>query len=153
MTSQTAAQGTSRPKELVLRLYTEALNQARYEQVVDDVVAADAVTHDGLARGVTGPEGTKRTMRALHEAFTDMAFIVDDILADGDRVAVRWHMSGTHTGPFAGQPATGRPLIQRGTVLYRIEDDMVAEIWPLVDRLGLLQQVTAAPAESPSTRR
>lgn len=132
---------TESNKRVVLRLYTQALNQGRFEEVVDEVVGTEAVTHDGAAPGVRGLAATKRTMRALHAAFTDMNFTVDDIIAEDDTVAVRWHMSGTHTGAFAGQPASGKRLTQQGTVFYRLEGALVTDVWPLIDRLGLLQQI------------
>lgn len=137
--------GTADPKALVRRLYDEALNQARYDEVVEEVVAADTVTHDGLGRTANGPPGVKATMRALHAAFSDLVFTIDDILNDNDRVAVRWHMTGRHTGPFAGHTATGKTVTQRAVVLYRIADGRVAEVWPLTDRLGLLLQIDNAP--------
>lgn len=147
---------TADNKSIVLRLYSEALNEARYDEVVDELVAADAVTHDGLERGTTGREAVRSTMRALHQAFTDLQFTIDGILAEHDRVAAWWHMTGTHTGTFAGQPATGRRVTQRAVVLYRLAGGQVIEVWPLVDRLGLQQQLRtarparAAPAGSPT---
>lgn len=137
------------PKALVRRLYDEALNQARYDEVVEEVVAADAVTHDGLDRAANGPAGVKATMRALHAAFSDLVFTIDDILTENDRVAVRWHMTGRHTGPFAGHAATAKRVTQHAVVLYRIADGRVAEVWPLTDRLGLLQQIDDTPHPGP----
>ncbi len=133
---------TTDHKDLVRRLYEEALNHARYADIVEELVAADAVTHDGLQSSQTGHQAVTATMHALHQAFTDLLFTVDDIIAENDRVAVRSHMTGRHTGPFAGQPATGRTVSQRAVVIYRIEAGQVAEVWPLIDRLGLLQQIT-----------
>jgi len=143
-------------KAVVRRLYDEALNQGRYEQVVNEVATADAVVNDGLGRGGTGPEAITGTMRALHAGFSDLLFVIDDILADGDRVVVRWHMTGSHTGQFAGQVPTGRDVTQRAFVMYRLTNGRVAEVWPLVDRLGLMQQLTdhehprPAPANVPA---
>lgn len=133
--------GTAAHKDLVLRLYEEGLNQGRYRDIIQHLVAADAVTHDGLQSGGAGPEAVIATMHALHHAFKDMTFIIDDLIAEDDRVAIRWHMTGRHVGPFAGQPATNRLVNQRAVVIYRIEDGQVAEVWPLIDRLGLLHQI------------
>lgn len=139
-------------KALVLRLYREALNQARYPDVVDQLVDADAVTHDALGSRSTGAEAVMATMSALHRAFSDMIFIVDDVIAEDSRVAVRWHMTGRHTGPFAGHPATGRTVSQRAIVIYRLEHGKVVEIWPMIDRLGMLEQIsgTVTPARPAS---
>lgn len=137
-------------KDLIRRLYDEGLNQRRYQQVTPEFVAAGAITHDGLAADGSGPEAVIRTMSALDHAFSDMTFVIDDLVAESDRVVVRWHMTGRHTGPFAGQPATHREVTQRAVVIYRIHDGKVAEVWPLIDRLGLLHQMTGHTQPQPT---
>ncbi|GAA0731184.1 ester cyclase [Dactylosporangium roseum] len=51
--------------------------------------------------------------------------------------------TGVHTGPFAGHPPTGRRVSERAHVFYRLVDHRVVEVWPMVDRAGLLQQFAA----------
>ncbi len=140
-------------KVLIERLYQEGLNQQKFEQVVPQLVAAGAITHDGLAAEGSGPQAVIRTMSALHAAFSDMTFVIDDIVAEGDRCVVRWHMTGRHTGPFAGHPATHRQVTQCAVVIYRIQDEKIVEVWPLIDRLGLLHQMTGPAHPRPTGPR
>jgi predicted ester cyclase len=84
--------------------------------------------------------------RELVEAFSDLRVTVDDILEEGDRVAARLTISGTHdAGPFAGQAPTGRKIRYGSFRFYRLADGQVVETWAMQDRLGLLQQLGAVP--------
>ena len=70
-----------------------------------------------------------------------MRFTLLDLIASDDRVVVRWMMDATHDGPLAGIPATGKRVQQQGTVIYRMEDGKIAEVWARIDRIGMLQQL------------
>jgi 8-O-methyltransferase len=133
---------TAVTKEIILRLYDEAVNQARYEEVItEEIVHPDAVMHNALHSNLKGPEVLRSTWRSLHASFDDLKFELDDIIADGDVVAVRGTTTGTHTGVFRGKPATGRAIAQRAHMFYRFEGNRICEIWPLVDHAGLAQQL------------
>jgi predicted ester cyclase len=131
-------------RNVILRLYDEALNRGNYERVTDELVADDAVMHHAPYHDQTGPEVLKSTWRALHEAFTDLHFEVEEVLVEGDFVAVRGTTTGTHSGTFAGSAPTGQRVSERAHVFYRLRDAKVTEIWPMVDRAGLLQQLRTA---------
>ncbi|WP_232837146.1 methyltransferase [Lentzea terrae] len=129
-------------KEIILRLYAEAVDQARHEQVItEQIVHPDAVMHNALHSDLRGPEVLRSTWRSLHASFSDLRFELDDIIADGDVVAVRGTTTGRHTGVFRGKPATGRPIAQRAHMFYRFEDGRIREVWPLVDHAGLAGQL------------
>ncbi|MCQ9184104.1 ester cyclase [Streptomyces sp. IBSBF 2953] len=131
-------------RSVILRLYDEALNQGNFEKITDELVAPDAVMHHAPYHDQTGPEVLKATWRALHEAFDDLHFEVESLLVDGDVVAVRGTTTGTHTGTFAGTGPTGLRVSERAHVFYRLDEQAkVTEIWPMVDRAGLLQQLKA----------
>jgi predicted ester cyclase len=68
-----------------------------------------------------------------------------DIVAEGDRVAVRWTMHGRHTGEYLGVSPTGRQVEHHAMVIFRGEDDKIAERWGVFDALGLLRQLGVAP--------
>lgn len=69
-------------------------------------------------------------------------FTVEDIIAEGDRVVVRWTQRGTHVGEFFGAPGSGRAFAGRGIDIYRVaEDGCLAEHWHEVDLFGLLSQL------------
>ncbi|MFG1666856.1 ester cyclase [Streptomyces sp. Y7] len=127
---------------VILRLYDEGLNLGNFEKVTDELVAEDAVMHHAPYHDQRGPEVLKATWRALHEAFSDLHFEAESVLVDGDIVAVRGTTTGTHTGTFAGTAPTGLRVSERAHVFYRLSGDgKVTDIWPMVDRAGLLQQL------------
>jgi predicted ester cyclase len=73
-------------------------------------------------------------------------FAVEDIVAEGDRVVVRWSNSGRHVGDFLGMPPTGHSYAIAGIDIYRIEDGQLAEHWHVIDQLAMLQQLGLVPA-------
>lgn len=79
----------------------------------------------------------------LHTGFPDLAISIEALVADNELVAVRWRMPATHTGPFRGIPATGRPVVQRGIDILSIEDGKIIGRWDEVNRLETLVQIGA----------
>ena len=91
-------------------------------------------------------DGHKAFMFGLLTAFPDSNFIVDDVVAEGDKVAVRHRLQGTHQAELQGIPATGRQVEIGGIVIFRIENGMVAEAWLNADIMGMMQQLGVVPA-------
>jgi predicted ester cyclase len=82
-------------------------------------------------------------MESIRGAFSDFSATVDDVVAEGDTVAMRVTLRGTHDGPFMGIEPTGNEFEVSNMVFTRIEDGKIAERWVLPDMLGMLQQVGA----------
>ena len=76
-----------------------------------------------------------------HSAFPDGRFAVEDTIAEGDRVAVRWTFHGTNTGEYLGAAATGRAIHVTGINILRIEKGRIAEMWIQADDLGEREQL------------
>src|SRR5919199_120338 len=94
-------------KAIARRYYVEAHNTWDAE-LVDRLLAPDYVDHNRFPGMAPDREGTKRTISLFPIAFPGSEFIVKDMIAEGDTVAVRWTLRGTHQGEFFGIPATGR---------------------------------------------
>jgi steroid delta-isomerase-like uncharacterized protein len=126
----------------VRRLYESYLNENRTE-LLPSLVTEDVAFHSATEeRGIAAYAAlTERLRMAFHE----MQFTLLDLIASDDRVVVRWTMDATHAGPLAGIPATGKRVQQRGTVIYRMEEGRIAEIWAQMDRMGMLQQLGIDP--------
>lgn len=92
-------------------------------------------------------DGHKAFMSALLTAFPDSRFIVDDVIAEGDKVAVRHRLQGTHQAELQGIPPTGRQVEVNGIVIFRIENGKVAEAWLNADIMGMMQQLGVVPAQ------
>lgn len=83
----------------------------------------------------------ERLHRSLTGAFPDLRIIIDDTVAEGDKVAARLTFRGTHRGSFRGIEPTGRPVEFTSIRIYQIEDHKVTQTWATVDSLGLLSQL------------
>jgi predicted ester cyclase len=81
-------------------------------------------------------------------AFPDFHITVDEMIAEGDKVAARWTATLTHEGEFMGIPPTGVQATISGMVIYRFADGKIVEIWHIGDSLGLLQQLGVVPPMS-----
>src|ERR1700722_4878568 len=145
-----AGAGVSDLAEMSRRLLEETFNHGRLE-LVDQLVAADAVNHDPATppelRALRGPEVFKRTVTMYRAAFPDVQMIVDDVIAADDKVVLRWHSEGTHRGELAGLAPTGVRGSVTGISIDRWKDGKLAESWTEWDNLGLARQIGAAPPE------
>lgn len=113
-------------------------------KLADDLLAPDFVDHAAPPGAPQGPEGAKATVRWLHSAFSDIAYDVEDTIAEGDRVVLRVTMRGTHTGDFLGRPASGNRFAAAHVHVFRVADERIAEHWAVRDDLAMMRQLEAA---------
>jgi steroid delta-isomerase-like uncharacterized protein len=132
-------------KTLAERLYA-LLNEGNIE-AVGDLVAQDYVEHSPLPGQGTGRDGVIDRFSMIDTGLAPR-FTVEDVVAEGDRVAVRWTNTGTHVGEFAGMPATGKPFTISGMDFYRVADGVLCEHWDVVDQLSMLGQLGMLPEMS-----
>lgn len=128
-------------QQIVRSLYEDVINPGRLERM-PELVADDYVG----ANGERGPAGFTSTVAGLRAAFPDIHFTVEDLVGDGDRVAVRWVWHATHAGPFRGIAATGKPVTNTAIAIYQLAGGKIVRAWLESDRLGALQQIGAVPA-------
>lgn len=127
-------------RALALRWMEEVWNQRR-EEAVDELMHADAVGH--MEGGdVHGPAGFKIARAAFLEAIPDLRIDVEDSLAEGDQVVLRWRVTGTHRGAGLGIPPSGRRVEARGMSWFRLRDGKLAEGWDSWDQSGLMKALS-----------
>lgn len=129
-------------KRLVAQFYEEVWARANVD-FAEQVFADDYVRHD-LRRtpAEPGPRGQAQIARAFREAFPDLQWRVDLLLAERDLVAARWTASGTHTGRWAGIAPTRQRVEFSGVNIFRFGDaGKVVELWNHRDDLGLSEQL------------
>ena len=126
-------------KEIVQR-YQEIYNSNDLDALAE-VVSEDLLTPKIMSGIPTGIEGAKAAHRIMLAGFPDYQTIIDDIFAEGDKVAVRITMSGTNTGSFMGIPATGKHVSFTGIYIARIVNRKIVEHWGEEDGVSLLQQL------------
>jgi steroid delta-isomerase-like uncharacterized protein len=133
-------------KAISRRFVEEIFNAGRLE-VADELVTPDFVGHDPASpEPIIGPEGMKRNIEGYRSAFPDVRLTIEDEIAEGDRVVLRWSARGTHEAELFGIPATGKQATVTGITIDRIVDGRIAESWNNWDTLGLLQQLGVVPA-------
>ena len=132
------------PKQIVRRIYEDVLNK-RDLRPLDEFVRPDYVEHNPLPGQGTGLAGMKDRYTMLFNGL-DAHFTIEDMVAEGDRVVVRWTNSGTNTGDFLGIPATGRQYSIQGIDIYRLAGGKLAEHWDVVDVFGHMVQLGVIPA-------
>jgi steroid delta-isomerase-like uncharacterized protein len=125
---------------LVRRWAFEAVAGGKLE-VFDELLDEGVRDLSGATPSI-GRETFKARAAAVQKAFGDLEIHIDELIIDGDRIAWRWTMSGTHIGPFLNVPPTGRRAQLRGVNFQRLEGGRVLEHWTLVDALGLRDQLT-----------
>ena len=141
---------TETNKALARRVFDEVLN-GRNLDLLDEIAASDYVEHNPLPGQGTGIDGIRDRYTVLFNAF-DFHFTIDDVIAEGDKVVIRWTHSGTHVGELWGMPPTGRSYRTSGIEIWRVENGKLAEHWDVVDvygqllQLGLLPQPGSVPA-------
>ncbi len=132
---------TTRTNEELVQHAFDALNE-RDRDAFTECHAEDAVLHVG-GEDVRGIDAIADAEFAYFDAFPDLAMAVEAVLAEGDTVAARWTLTGTHDGVFKGIEPTGEAFEFSAMGMFRIEDGEAAEVWLEADELRLLRQLGA----------
>lgn len=132
------------------RWHEEALNQGNLA-VIDEIVAPDVLHRSVTFTDLTGAAGVKQNLGNALASFPDIAYTIEDVITEADRVVVRWRAEGTHLGEFQGIPPTGRRATWTGVNIYRFACGRIAEVWTEVDGMGRLRQLGALPAPGTPT--
>lgn len=126
-------------KKISLFLFEEVWNKGNID-MVEKIVAPDFVLHESN-RDIIGIPNYKKYILGYRRAFPDVHFIVEDLLADGDKVVERWTAQGTHKGELYGIPATSKKVKISGIDIVHISNGKMIERWGCGDILGVLQQI------------
>ena len=138
--------GPQDPESVYRRLVDEVINGGNVA-TFDDLTTPDFVEHEELPPGIPkNREGVKQFFSLLHTAFPDARATVENLVVQGDMVAARLVVTGTHRGDFAGIPPTGKQVSIQVFDLVRVIDGKMTEHWGLSDQFSLLQQLGAIPA-------
>ena len=132
-------------KAVLRRLYDEVSN-AKNLDVLGEIIAEDSVDHDAFpGMPTTGPDAYEAVFGASHRAFSDFHMMVHDMVAEGDKVAIRMTISGTHDGEFMGMPPTGKKISIGAVELFEVKDGKITGRWGTPDRATLMEQLGLAP--------
>jgi steroid delta-isomerase-like uncharacterized protein len=126
-------------RELARRWFEEVWN-ARREHLIDELMAPDAYGHVEGGE-YQGPDGFRQMQGMFLSALPDVRIEIEDILAEGDRAAVRWHARGTHSGEGFGFGPSKRQIDVRGTTWLTVRDGRIAEGWDTWNLSGMLESL------------
>ncbi|BCJ26447.1 ester cyclase [Actinocatenispora sera] len=137
---------TSNAKELVREFLLE-VRSGRHPERTDRYLAPEVRAHQVQAEDpvtvVRTPQQYTEHVHEMLDANGRFEFVLDELLAEGDRVYARWHQVGRHVGTVDGHAPTGRPLIQFTSAVYRVRDGAIVEYWIQIDRAGIAAQLAA----------
>ena len=133
-------------KALVRRFF-EGSNKGKAAAmaVIDELFATNIVYHGGGGEEIRGLKDYKQSTSESYNASPDLHFTIDDMVVEGDKVAVRWTMTGTLTGEFMGRTFTNKKLTIWGINIYRVVGGKFVEGWERADTLGAMQQLGVVP--------
>jgi len=121
----------------IIRRWYEAENTKNLSSI-EDIVASDCVDHAHQLKGV---EEYKQYITVFSKGFPDFHETIEDIIAEGDKVWVRFTFTGTHTGEYRGLAPTGKKITAEIVDIFRIVDGKVVEWWEVADALNMSKQL------------
>ena len=130
---------TEENKALPRRVFEEIYTQGNLA-VVEEIYDKNYLNH---TLGIKGNESLKQFVTVIRNAFPDLKFTVEDQIAEGDKVATRSILTGTHKGEYKGIAPTGKVVTVTGIVVHIIANGKIIEGWGILDNFGLLQQLGA----------
>jgi steroid delta-isomerase-like uncharacterized protein len=136
-------------KAVVLRLIEEVYNEDNLD-VIDELMAPDIFDHAAVPEHQHGIAGFRHVMEWVRTFSSDVHYDIADIIAEGDKVAVRMTQSGTHTGTVRGIAPTGKRFSVDYVHWFRLTDGKVAVMWAVRDDLTRMQHLGLIPARGQS---
>ncbi len=112
---------------------------------VDELVATNYVDHTPMPGASPDLQGLKQFVTVVTAAFPDWYPTIEDMIAEGDKVVVRFRGSGTHKGEFMGIPPTGKQVTMMAIAIHRIAGGKIVENWLQADMLGMMVQLGVVP--------
>jgi len=129
----------------IMHRFTEFINTAS-EKLAAELISPNAVFHvPGRPEPLQGPAGYLEIIGMMRSGFPDIQWTLEETIAEGDKVAARFTMRGTHQGTFFGVPPTGNKITVSAMNFYQLSGGQFVEERGQPDLLGLLQQIGAVP--------
>jgi steroid delta-isomerase-like uncharacterized protein len=128
----------------IARRWVEGLNKHDL-MIIDEFFTTNCVFHVPVVGDVHGPEGLKQLYTTSLTAYPDLQYKIEDIIAEGDKIAARFTVRGTHKGDIMGIAPTGKQVMGTGIAIYRLVEGKFVEAWAIEDQLGIMQQLGVIP--------
>ncbi len=136
---------TENNKAIAKRFFEQGLNQKNMPEF-DLYFSPNVINHSIPPDLPPGIEGRKLFMSTFFNAFPDLHFTIDNLVAEGNMLVARWTSTGKHTGELMGIAPTGKSVTVTGIAIDRFENGRSVENWIEFDQMGLMQQLGVIPA-------
>jgi steroid delta-isomerase-like uncharacterized protein len=136
---------TTDDNKAIVRRFVDEVFVRGSKAAVDELVADDFVAHTWPSASGNAKADLKGAIDRVGKGLSDVEFTVDDLLAEGDRVAARLTSSATQTGEFMNLAPSGRHYSIAEIHWFRLRDGRIVEHWHQMDQMGLMQQLGAMP--------
>lgn len=130
---------TEENKKIVLRSFKD-FDKGELK-TIEGLTASNFIDHNPLPGQAQGIEGVKQASGIYRAAFPDAKIVVEDQIAEGDKVVIRWTGRGTHKGEFLGAPASNKPVDLRGISIFRVANGKIVEQWSELNLFNIMQQI------------
>src|SRR5215211_786904 len=129
----------------IMRRYFSVFEQGNLD-LLDELLAPDYVNHTLATPDLpTGPEGVKGVVSMFRSGMPDLKVVIEDMLAEGDKVATRYTLEGNHEGELFGGPPTGQRLSIKSMTVERVSEGKIRDHWRVTDSLEMMQQLGVVP--------
>lgn len=136
---------TIEANKLIMNRFTDFINTASKE-LAAELISPNAIFYvPGRPEPMSGPTGYLEIISMMRSGFPDIQWTLEEMIAEGDKVAARFTMRGTHQGAFFGVPPTGKKISVKAMNFYRLSGEQIVEEHGQPDLLSLLQQIGAVP--------
>jgi steroid delta-isomerase-like uncharacterized protein len=133
-------------KGLLRREVEELYNHTGNLDAVEEIFAPNYVSHEPTSGETRGIEGARQFAATFRQAFPDLQCTIEDMVAEGDKVVMRFRSSGTHQGETeAFGPPTGKRMEMTGVTIKRVSEGKIVEAWTNFDAMGMMHQLGMVP--------
>lgn len=137
---------TEEDNQVTTRRFFEEVFSGGNLAVVDEIKSPNYVFHDlSLSKTIRGPEEFKQYIKTFRTAFPDLHSTIEDVIAEGEKVTVRFTFTGTQRGPLMGIPPMGKQVRVTAMLFARLVNGKFVEGWINYDALGMMQQLGVIP--------
>ncbi|PYY31138.1 ester cyclase [Paenibacillus illinoisensis] len=131
--------------EQIVRAFFEEVRSGRNLDYADTLMAEQVLAHQVVSEEEVTVNRTPSEyadhVREMIQAYGEFSLEIQELIAQGDKVYVRWRQEGIHIGEVDGYVPTHRPVIEIASAVYRVENERIAEYWIQIDRLGIEKQL------------
>ncbi|MGF9697214.1 ester cyclase [Paenibacillus sp. MABNR03] len=131
--------------EQIVRTFFEEVRSGRNLDYADTLMADQVLAHQVISEEEVTvsrtPSNYADHVREMLQAYGEFSLEIQELIAHGDKVYVRWRQAGTHIGEVDGYTPTNLPVIEIASAVYRVQNERIAEYWIQIDRLGIEKQM------------